>query len=104
VYAEKAQQESSHAALVFNCTQRAHQNTLENLPLILTTFVAPLPPRPAAHADHAWLRSALTALTMPLTAASVTGAWVVGRVLYHLGYVTGDPANVRPLALDSDPR
>jgi hypothetical protein len=39
VYAEKAEQDASHSALIFNCTQRAHQNTLESLPLTMATCV-----------------------------------------------------------------
>jgi hypothetical protein len=38
VYAEKAVQDASKAALIFNCTQRAHQNTLENLPLAILMY------------------------------------------------------------------
>jgi hypothetical protein len=43
VYAEKTEQESSRAALVFNCTQRAHQNTLEILPLMAIAYAVARP-------------------------------------------------------------
>jgi glutathione S-transferase len=71
-YAEKAEMEANRAALQFNCAQRAHQNTLEVLPTVLTTTL-------------------LTALQWPTFAASALGVWSAARVLYTLGYVTGDP-------------
>lgn len=58
-------------AMVFNCTQRAHQNTLESLPAVLAL-------------------TALVGLAHPLVAASLCTAWNVGRVLYGLGYRWAD--------------
>ncbi|XP_030626649.1 microsomal glutathione S-transferase 3b [Chanos chanos] len=58
---------------VFNCIQRAHQNTLEVYPqwLVFQTIAA---------------------LVFP-TAASVLGViWVTSRFSYAWGYYTGDPA------------
>ncbi|PBK68833.1 membrane-associated proteins in eicosanoid and glutathione metabolism [Armillaria solidipes] len=74
LYAEKAQEEASKEAKIFNCAQRAHQNTLENIPIIYTSTL-------------------LTAVYYPTVAAAALGTWVLGRILYTRGYVTGDPAN-----------
>ncbi|KAI8824881.1 uncharacterized protein EV422DRAFT_236550 [Fimicolochytrium jonesii] len=57
---------------IFNCTQRAHQNTLEVYPVFLVLY-------------------ATTALTQPLYASVCGATWVVSRVLYATGYATGDP-------------
>lgn len=72
LYAEKAEAESSFAAKRFNCIQRAHANTLETLPITLAT-------------------TAIAGLRYPVLAASLCGAWVMGRVLYTIGYSSGDP-------------
>ncbi|KAK0203493.1 hypothetical protein DFS33DRAFT_1383745 [Desarmillaria ectypa] len=74
LYAEKAQEEASKEAKIFNCAQRAHQNTLENIPVIYTTTL-------------------LTAVYYPTIAAAACGTWVLGRILYTRGYITGDPGN-----------
>ncbi|KJA25141.1 hypothetical protein HYPSUDRAFT_135445 [Hypholoma sublateritium FD-334 SS-4] len=75
VYADKAQVEASKDAIRFNCAQRAHQNTLENLPIVYVTTL-------------------LTGLKFPVIAASALGLWTISRVSYTRGYVTGDPAKV----------
>lgn len=59
----------------FNCTQRAHQNTMENLPVFLIMQV-------------------LLAQAYPLLASALGVAWAVGRIIYALGYSSGD-ANKR---------
>ncbi|KAI0756330.1 membrane-associated proteins in eicosanoid and glutathione metabolism [Daedaleopsis nitida] len=72
VYAENAEVAANHAAKVFNCTQRAHQNTLEALPVMISGTL-------------------ITGLTYPIVAASLCGGWVFARILYTIGYSTGDP-------------
>ncbi|KZT18709.1 membrane-associated proteins in eicosanoid and glutathione metabolism [Neolentinus lepideus HHB14362 ss-1] len=72
LYAEKAEAEASKEAMVFNCVQRAHQNTLENLPIALIGTV-------------------ITGLRYPILAASLCGVWTLGRGLYTIGYATGIP-------------
>lgn len=72
LYAEKSVAEASRTAHVFNCVQRAHQNTLESLPIaVIGTLV--------------------TGLRFPILAASLMGTWTLARVLYTRGYATGDP-------------
>ncbi|EAU92744.2 hypothetical protein CC1G_01789 [Coprinopsis cinerea okayama7 len=73
MYADRKQQEESKDALIFNCAQRAHQNTLENLPLVYVTTI-------------------LTGLYHPKLAALACTSWSIGRVAYTNGYVTGDPS------------
>ncbi|XP_069580130.1 microsomal glutathione S-transferase 3b [Brachyistius frenatus] len=58
---------------VFNCVQRAHQNTLEVFPQWL-------------------LFQTLAALVYPISASVLGAVWVTSRFSYAWGYYTGDPA------------
>ncbi|KAH6916930.1 hypothetical protein BKA70DRAFT_1250951 [Coprinopsis sp. MPI-PUGE-AT-0042] len=71
-YATKEQEENSLDARIFNCAQRAHQNTLEHLPNVFVTTI-------------------IAGLSFPKTAAVGALLWTIGRVSYTQGYVTGDP-------------
>ncbi|KAH9065643.1 hypothetical protein EDB87DRAFT_1679371 [Lactarius vividus] len=73
LYAEKAEQEASLDAMIFNCVQRAHQNTLENVPpMVLSTLIS--------------------AIHYPKLAAIGCAYWSFSRVLYTMGYSTGEPS------------
>ncbi|KAF7342013.1 hypothetical protein MVEN_01788500 [Mycena venus] len=74
LYAEKAEMDASPAAIKFNCVQRAHANTLENIPQV-------------------YMMTILLAAKQPVVAASALGLWVVSRVVYTRGYSTGNPSN-----------
>lgn len=52
----------------FNCTQRAHQNTLENLPVFLIMQI-------------------LLAQAYPMLASGLGVAWAVGKDLFHAWHV-----------------
>ncbi|KAF7366502.1 MAPEG family [Mycena sanguinolenta] len=73
VYASDDEVKENMNAMRFNCAQRAHQNTLEYLPLLLSTTL-------------------ITALKYPIPAAGALGLWSLSRVGYTLGYASGDPA------------
>jgi len=73
LYAEKSEAAASIDAYKFNCAQRAHQNTLETVPQTLFLLI-------------------FAGLEHPIAAASLSGLWLLGRVLYTLDYSTGDPA------------
>ncbi|KAJ7805763.1 hypothetical protein B0H14DRAFT_1587043 [Mycena olivaceomarginata] len=73
LYAEKAEMAASPAAVKFNCIQRAHANTLENIP-------------------QQYLMTILLGVKAPVVAASALGLWVASRVAYTSGYASGDPA------------
>lgn len=57
---------------VFNCYQRCHQNTLENMPFFLATLVG-------------------GGLVYPFWSTMCGVVWIVGRIIYTLGYSTGKP-------------
>lgn len=71
-YATNTEAESNPKAKIFNCCQRAHSNTLENVTFILTSVV-------------------LNGLVHPKLSATLGAVWLFGRVLYFNGYATGDP-------------
>ncbi|KAJ6546663.1 hypothetical protein DFH09DRAFT_638029 [Mycena vulgaris] len=79
LYADKEEMAASKAALTFNCAQRAHQNTLETLPLV-------------------YMMTLVFATKHPILAASALGMWVVSRIAYTAGYLTGNPANRNNIA------
>ncbi|KAF7329932.1 Microsomal glutathione S-transferase 3 [Mycena kentingensis (nom. inval.)] len=74
LYAEKAEMDANPKAYTFNCVQRAHQNTLEYLPIFYVTTL-------------------ITALKFPVLAASLLGTWSVSRIGYTMGYATGKRMN-----------
>jgi len=76
MYAEKVEQEASMDARIFNCTQRAHQNTLENVPTIV-------------------LGTLISAIHYPIYAAVGCGIWSFSRIVFTRGYSSGDPRKRR---------
>ncbi|GAA5822031.1 hypothetical protein JCM3770_002256 [Rhodotorula araucariae] len=72
-YAENAVADKDRNARIFNCAQRAHANTLENLPIFLLSLF------------H-------TGLYHPRYAAVAGAIWIAGRLAYIRGYSSGDPA------------
>ncbi|KAJ7574836.1 hypothetical protein C8J56DRAFT_1064252 [Mycena floridula] len=72
LYAETAEAAKNPAAFKFNCAQRAHQNTLESLPMVFVTTLA-------------------TSIKYPIPAAALCATWVIGRVFYARQYVSGGP-------------
>ncbi|KAG1757797.1 hypothetical protein EDB19DRAFT_65401 [Suillus lakei] len=72
LYAEKAEVQESKAVLRFNCMQRAHQNTLESVPVVVVSTV-------------------VAGLKYPTLAAALCLAYSFGRVVYTIGYKSGEP-------------
>jgi len=70
LYAEKEETEKSFEAKKFNCAQRAHQNTLEVMPIV---FFCTL----------------FSGLKYPIPAAAIGSTWIFGRVLYTISYSRG---------------
>lgn len=68
-----ADEEKCPNAKMFNCVQRGHQNSLENLPGFLTLLI-------------------LAGTLFPVSASLAGIEFLIGRVLYFNGYATGDPA------------
>ena len=69
LYAETSDGEAGYK---FNCIQRGHQNTLENLP-------------------HTLVMCGITSIFYPATGAAFLSLWTLGKVLYFVGYSSGDP-------------
>ncbi|CAG7833624.1 unnamed protein product [Allacma fusca] len=58
--------------MTFNCIQRAHQNTMENLPQFLCLLL-------------------IGGMEMPYFCTLGGIIWIMGRIAYARGYYTGDP-------------
>ncbi|XP_032782651.2 microsomal glutathione S-transferase 3 isoform X1 [Daphnia magna] len=67
-------QETSGNGQLFNCYQRAHQNTLESYPVFLMLLFT-------------------GGLQYPIPSALGGAVWIAGKVAYSQGYYTGDPKN-----------
>ena len=79
-YSIKYPQMTSEKHMDFTCAQRAHQNTLENIPFFLFTLLT-------GGVRHSWW-------------AAVFGAiWIVSRIVYSLGYYSGKPEKRTPGAI-----
>ncbi|KAG2178990.1 hypothetical protein INT43_001839 [Umbelopsis isabellina] len=73
MYAEKSESEKDHKKNVFNCTQRAHQNTLEGYPMFLTLLFT-------------------GGISAPVVSAAAGVVWILGKIVYAQGYSTGVPS------------
>eukprot|EP00803_Ostreobium_quekettii_P000212 evm.model.scf_46EXC.4 EVM.evm.TU.scf_46EXC.4 scf_46EXC:140095-140718(-) len=70
----------SEAENKFNCTQRGHQNTLETAPMLMAMV-------------------AVVGLMHPITASVLGMVYNLGRVVYFLGYRSGEPGKRTPGSL-----
>ncbi|KAI7889940.1 uncharacterized protein EV154DRAFT_512898 [Mucor mucedo] len=73
MYAEKEEAEKDPKKNVFNCTQRAHQNTLEILPIYNTLLL-------------------VGGIKYPEVSAAAGVLFILGRIVFVSGYSTGNPA------------
>ncbi|CAK5278363.1 unnamed protein product [Mycena citricolor] len=74
LYADKEEASKNPLAHKFNCVQRAHQNTIENIAQV-------------------YMMTLVLSLTSPRAAATGLGLWIVSRVAYTVGYASGKPEN-----------
>ena len=65
---------------IFNCYQRAHQNTLEATPFYLALVLT-------------------GGLRHPMIAAGAGAIYLAARIIYSLGYYTGNPKSRIPGAI-----
>ncbi|KIY95910.1 glutathione S-transferase [Monoraphidium neglectum] len=72
LYADKDNCPNEANRTAFNCVQRGHQNSLENLPTFLGLLT-------------------IAGLKHPLTASAFGAAYLLGRIAYFEGYSSGDP-------------
>eukprot|EP01083_Nonionella_stella_P123135 370865_1 len=72
MYADLHHSKNKKNANIFNCVQRAHQNTLEQQPTFL-------------------IFCALSSIQYPLVAGVAAFVWVLARFAYAAGYSSGDP-------------
>lgn len=72
LYASEADCKDEKLRKQYNCTQRAHQNSLENLPSFYALLLA-------------------VGLKYPVTSAVGAAFYLLGRILYFNGYATGVP-------------
>jgi glutathione S-transferase len=73
MYASREECAKDGKKRIFNCVQRAHQNTLENYPSFLMLLTT-------------------TSIFSPRWAAIGGVMWLIGRWLFAQGYSTGDPS------------
>ncbi|KGB77229.1 glutathione S-transferase [Cryptococcus deuterogattii 99/473] len=72
LYAPEAEAAVDARKMKFNCCQRAHANTLENVPYVLALF-------------------GFLSVFHPKVASAAMLMWIVGRFRYTAGYASGDP-------------
>lgn len=63
---------TDYTANIFNCVQRAHQNSLENFPMFLIGLL-------------------LGGLKHPIAATAVGAFYIISRLVYFIGYASGRP-------------
>ncbi|KAL7418927.1 hypothetical protein Q5752_006611 [Cryptotrichosporon argae] len=73
LYASDAEAAADPKKFAFNCAQRAHQNTLENAPWLLASFL-------------------YLSLFHPKFATGAFSTWVAGRFFYTVNYASGNPS------------
>ena len=82
----------SKDSAIFNCIQRAHQNTLENLPQFFFLLTMGECDNLTTDLLNLLIPSHFAGgLSMPKLSAAAGWVWIAGRVVYALGYSTGDP-------------
>ena len=73
MYAEKSECETDPQKKLFNCYQRAHQNTLENYPGFIILL-------------------GISSINYPNLSALGGLIWIIGKYFYATGYYTGNPS------------